>query len=244
MKISHPLLDKAAAITAVGTLRTLYGSCREQKPHFDPAYSPFPGPEPTRAIFCVWHDNLLHACFLGGKKRASTVVSRHRDGNILAEAMTRIGIQPVRGSSSKGGTEALRHLLRAAEERDVVVTSDGPRGPEHKAKPGIIYLASRSGLPVVPTDIRAEREWRPQGSWTKMFLPKPFSRIRGAVGEPLWVPPKIGRAEVGDYLAELETRMGELRTANLDTPFDAEFVFPAGRNETATQAATEVRQAA
>ena len=102
-------------------------------------------------ILAFWHAQQLMIPL--GYRGAGThiLISRHRDGEVIARIVARFGHRAVRGSSTRGGSEALRELIRLGRSgADLVVTPDGPKGPRQVAKPGVIQLARATGLPIVP----------------------------------------------------------------------------------------------
>ncbi len=107
--------------------------------------------EGRRAIFAFWHARQLMMPFAYRGARAHVLISQHRDGEIIARIVERFGFQAVRGSSTRGGVEALRELIRLGRDgSDLVVTPDGPKGPRQVAKMGVIQLARAAQLPIVP----------------------------------------------------------------------------------------------
>jgi lysophospholipid acyltransferase (LPLAT)-like uncharacterized protein len=148
----------------------------------------------TPAIYAVWHGRILLLPYLYGWRRARVLASRSRDGELLTRFMARFGLESVRGSSSRGGAEALRLLARSlGEGRDAVVVPDGPRGPRETVKPGIVTLARVSGAPIVPMALGASAEWRLR-SWDEFRIPRPFARCVLRFGDPIWVPGEADRA--------------------------------------------------
>ena len=132
-----------------------------------------------------WHGRLLMIPFLYPGKWMHVLISTHRDGEIIARVMERFRFRLVRGSSKKGGTAALKEMVRLLrEDKDVAITPDGPKGPREVAKPGVAQVARLSGKAVIPMAFGASRAWR-LGSWDRFFIPKPFSRGVYVVGEPL-----------------------------------------------------------
>jgi hypothetical protein len=116
------------------------------------------------------------------------LASRSNDGDVVSNFMGRFGLEAVRGSSSRGGAEALRLLARSlGEGRDAVVVPDGPRGPRETVKPGLVALARVSGAPIVPVALGASRSWRLR-SWDEFSIPKPFARCVVRFGDPIRVP--------------------------------------------------------
>jgi len=213
MNIQNRWLTRTISFFLAVLLRTLYATCRVEAVETVPGTSPYrqlPAAEPQRFLYCIWHDILLMAIFSGRPQHMAGLVSRHQDGGFLADAMEVLGITPIRGSSKRGGMQALKQCLDAAKTCHVSVTPDGPRGPRHQIKEGIIFMASVTGRQIVPISASCRRFWRIQGSWTDMLIPAPFTRILIQAGEPLSVPAQITRDEIPQYIAELEARMAAL----------------------------------
>jgi lysophospholipid acyltransferase (LPLAT)-like uncharacterized protein len=139
-------------------------------------------------VLAFWHRHLLLMRYAYRGPKMSVLVSRSRDGELIARVMRRLGISTSRGSTSRGGAAGLRDLLRRAREGwDLAVTPDGPRGPLREVQPGVILAAAASGLPVIPVAIAASRR-RELSSWDRMLLPLPGSRVHVVYGAPLEVP--------------------------------------------------------
>jgi lysophospholipid acyltransferase (LPLAT)-like uncharacterized protein len=155
----------------------------------------------------MWHGRLLLLPALYGRRGIHALTSRSRDGEIVARWIRRFGLVPVRGSSSRGGGEALRALTRVLRDgRDVVVVPDGPRGPREVLKPGVIVLARLSGAPIVPVAVGASREWRLR-SWDEFRIPQPFARCVVRFGEPIRVPRTADRAAAEAARKEVEAAL-------------------------------------
>ena len=92
----------------------------------------------------------------------------------------------------------------------MAITPDGPRGPRRVLKEGVVYLASRTGLPVVPVACTASRTFLIRGSWTDMVVPFPFGRTWMIYGDPIHVPSKIGRDELADYVRLVQQAVEDL----------------------------------
>lgn len=137
-------------------------------------------------ILAMWHGEQLVVPFLVSHCRSRSpipprplvpIVSKHADGRLIAQLLFLLGFRSVGGSSGKGGSEALRRLVRAMRRGAIgAITVDGPRGPRHQVKPGIVKLAQLSGAPIVGVVAIPERCYRFR-SWDRMFIPAPFSRI-------------------------------------------------------------------
>src|SRR6056297_845961 len=103
-------------------------------------------------IYALWHDELFAPCYFHRQEGIIAVVSSSRDGEILSQVMLKLGYNLARGSSNRGGLRALREALKKMQslQKDVVFTIDGPQGPRHSVKEGIIYLAQKTQSPIVP----------------------------------------------------------------------------------------------
>lgn len=135
-----------------------------------------------RPKICVlWHNRLFIASKLFSRFFRQTemygLISPSRDGAWLAEFYKNIGIKAIRGSSKRGGREAMSQMEKVLKEGDTVtITPDGPRGPAYVAKPGIAILAKRSLVPICVVGINFRKFWR-FNSWDRFFLPLPFSTV-------------------------------------------------------------------
>lgn len=158
-------------------------------------------------IYATWHGRLLLLPWLYGWRGAHALTSRSRDGEIVSRWIRRFGLVPIRGSSSRGGADALRELTRAVRAgREVVVVPDGPRGPREVLKPGVIVLARLSGAPIVPMAVGASREWRLR-SWDEFRIPRPFARCVVRFGEPIRVSRTADRAAEEAARKEVEAAL-------------------------------------
>lgn len=150
-------------------------------------------PVPLRpAVYVAWHEHLLPLALLHRRQGVVALVSRHRDGEILARVLHRLGYETVRGSSTRGGGAGLRRMIEAGREgAPLAFTPDGPRGPARTCKPGAVRAAAESGLPVVPLAAAATARRR-LGSWDQFMVPAPGARIHVVRGGPLRVPRGAG----------------------------------------------------
>ncbi len=156
-----------------------------------------------RCIFAFWHARLLPLVWTHRDRGIIVLVSRHRDGELITRIIERLGFATARGSSTRGGQEGLMDMLRRAQEgRLLGIAPDGPRGPAGALKPGIVYLASRSGLPIVPIAAASRSCWKLR-SWDRFRIPRPFTRVVVACGVPIPVPPGLE----GDALESWRVRV-------------------------------------
>ena len=143
-------------------------------------------------IAAFWHEGIplvpLLVTRLGWPGRVAVMLSWHRDAEIAAQAMRRLGIGAVRGSETRGRLGALRGLVTAARRGDdVVIVPDGPRGPRRQAKDGAVQLARATGRPLIAVGAAA-RPARRLGSWDRMQVPAPFARVALVMSAPLALP--------------------------------------------------------
>lgn len=170
-------------------------------------------------IYALWHGQLLPLAYYHQGEGTVVLVSEHADGEYVTRVLHRFGYQTARGSSTRGGTKGLRGLIRAAREgRCLAVTPDGPQGPAHVFKPGVLVAAQLTGLPIVPLAVGASASWHFR-SWDAFMVPKPLSRIRIVYGEPVTVPRDLPEAELEPLAARLGEKLDELTAqANSDDP--------------------------
>lgn len=150
------------------------------------------GGEPTPAdgrlapaVHALWHEQLLPLAVLHRARDAVALVSRHRDGEVLARVLRGLGYATARGSSGGGGAVGLRTLAAAGRSgRPLAVTPDGPRGPRRRCKPGVALAAAVAGLPVVPVGAAVTRGWR-LASWDRFLIPAPGATVLVAYGAPI-----------------------------------------------------------
>lgn len=210
VKIRNRWLNKLGIIVAVAVVRVLYWTCRLEVHGDVTGANPYKLTGDRRFLYCIWHDQLMMTVFSGRPKKMAGLVSRHQDGSYLSDALKIVGITPVRGSTSRGGAQALRQLLDATQDLHVAITPDGPRGPRHELKNGIVYLASQTGRKIVATAYDCARCWKIQGSWTDMMIPKPFTRIVVVGSEPMEIPPNLSREGLEVQKARLQLEMQRL----------------------------------
>ncbi|HEX7050079.1 MAG TPA: lysophospholipid acyltransferase family protein [Longimicrobiales bacterium] len=161
-------------------------------------------------IYVLWHGRLLPPAYLHRGQGVVTLISRSRDGEVLARLVQRWGYLTVRGSSTRGGGTALRELVRHARAgRSLCITPDGPRGPRQKLKPGVLQAARMTGLPIVPVAAGADRAWW-FGGWDRFLVPRPFARIRVVYGAPHEVPRDADAGELARRGRALEAELDRL----------------------------------
>lgn len=148
------------------------------------------------ALFVVWHDHTLVPLHLFRGAGIATMMSRSRAGQMQGAFWKLYGWPIVWGSTKKKeGIAALRETLRLICEGGLMgFTPDGPKGPRRQAHGGVVYLASKSGVPILPLSCAASSAWR-LPTWDRYLIPKPFARVHIHVGEAIWVPPDLSRED-------------------------------------------------
>lgn len=179
--------DRLVGVLAAWTIRALRATVRLEH-HGDGALraAEAAGEKP---VYAFWHRHLLLMIYCWkGSGPVSVLISRHRDGTRGARAMESFGLGAVRGSTSRGGTGALKAMIRNSRAgHTLAFTPDGPRGPVGEVKPGVVATAAAAGRPIQPVALAASRAWR-LSSWDRFLVPKPFSRVVLAYGELFPVP--------------------------------------------------------
>ncbi len=137
-------------------------------------------------ILSTWHDQLLLMPPRYKGSGAKVLISRSRDGELIARTISHFSLGAVRGSSSRSGRKAFRELVAFAKEPlDLGITPDGPKGPRHIVKEGVVQLARISGRPIVPMAFACSNGHRFQ-SWDRFLLPYPWGKAVYSFGEPLY----------------------------------------------------------
>lgn len=171
-------------------------------------------------IYACWHGRQMFLLYLHENDDARPLISKSKDGDLIAKICLHFGLEAVRGSSSRGGMKALRELKTALEAGTRVgFTPDGPRGPFQEVQHGLLYMAQKLACPILPFAYGARKRWV-FGSWDKFIVPKLFNRIAIVYGEPLFVRPEdslIAMAEIVKEKLNAVTREAD-RLVALPTP--------------------------
>jgi len=140
-------------------------------------------------VFVLWHSRILPLLYHHRREEIVLLISRHRDGQYLANLAERWGYRSVRGSTKRGGEVGLLGVVRALQGGAVVaITPDGPRGPAEQVQPGAVAAAQHAGAALLPIGARPSAAWW-LGSWDRMCIPKPFARVDVVYGPPIEVAP-------------------------------------------------------
>jgi hypothetical protein len=196
------ILIRAVAVTVRFRLDDRSGLFRNQAPG-------------EKLIFALWHNRLALSAMMYRRyvrrfapdRRLAGMVSASRDGGLLARVLEYFSIEPVRGSSSRRGPQALRELVSQAERGcDLAITPDGPRGPRYQVQEGVIATAQLTGRPIVPVSYYLNWKFQPK-SWDRFQVPLPFARCEVTIGRALRVPREASSAEREELRKQLELEM-------------------------------------
>lgn len=168
-------------------------------------------------IALTWHSRflMLTSAWKKSYQTPHVLISRSRDGNVVAHASHFLGLKTIRGSSrkavkDKGGAKAGQDIVEAIENNAcVVITPDGPRGPYQRVVEGPIRLARLTGAPLMPCSF-AIKNRKQLGTWDKLILPFPFGRGKIIWGTPIYIPANTSEAEIETYRFAVESEMNEL----------------------------------
>lgn len=175
---------------------------------YDRSVDPAMGVDTPR-IYIFWHEYILAPLYLRGHCHLTMLLSQHSDANVLARVAYHLGFDCVRGSTYRGGAQALWELVRLSKHRHLTITPDGPRGPRRQLAQGAIYLASRLQMPLVAMGFGYDRPWRAR-SWDRFAVPRPFSRARAIIGPPMMLPTDLDRAGIERCRQRVERLLNDL----------------------------------
>jgi lysophospholipid acyltransferase (LPLAT)-like uncharacterized protein len=163
-------------------------------------------------IAVTWHRAAIFFVHYFGPIHPMIMFSRSKDGEYLARFAEKFGVQAARGSSSRGGIEALREMIDFLKSggKACATVLDGPRGPARVAKKGMVALAMATGVPVIPIIWSSSRAWTFKKSWDKTMIPKPFSKIILHCSDPIYVPPNLDSAGLEPYRLRIEEGLNRL----------------------------------
>jgi lysophospholipid acyltransferase (LPLAT)-like uncharacterized protein len=203
MKIRNRWLIKALGFLAAVLVRLWVGTVRYRYRPLGASMDPHQPQFEGRYIYAFWHENILLPAYQYGRPDIYVLISEHADGELIAEACRHLRFKLVRGSTTRKGVKAVRQMMQLALKNHLAVTPDGPRGPRRQVQPGLVYLAARTGLPIVPMGIAWRRAWRMR-SWDRFALPVPWSRASLVTTEPIRVPDTVDKDELEGYRRRVE----------------------------------------
>ncbi len=162
-------------------------------------------------VLAFWHGTMLMPWYLHKNQNFSALVSQSKDGAILANSLVKWGYKVERGSSHKGGKEALNTLLENSKQNySVSITPDGPTGPPRVMKAGAIITAQRSGIPLVLCGVAYKKKYI-FNSWDKFEVPKFFSKVVVKYSKPIIINSELSRDETSKIIAECNVLLNQLQ---------------------------------
>jgi len=163
-------------------------------------------------IIITWHGRMLIPIYMHRNQGIVAMVSEHADGEMIAQTIIKLGYRTVRGSSTRGGSKALRQMLRLLRNGGVAaILPDGPNGPRQYFKPGAVLLAQMSGAYLLPLTFSAQKPIRLR-SWDGFTLWKPFSRIIAMYGAPIKIPRNMRKHQLESFRKKVEDEMNALQS--------------------------------
>lgn len=169
-----------------------------------------------QCIIALWHNRVFVPCYVyrylikGQKVPMSMLTSASKDGALLSTVAADYGMRTVRGSSRRRGVAGFLDMLKELKEGcSMCITPDGPKGPIYKCHPGVIKLASVSGLPIIPAAVSYSSCWRIKKAWDGFAIPKPFSKAIVRLGSPIYVPAELTPEVQQEYCSKLEKALAE-----------------------------------
>ena len=161
-------------------------------------------------IYTFWHDRIFAGTYFFRNRGIVVMSSISKDGEYTSRFIKRLGYGSVRGSSTRGGVGALVEMIRLMRAGiPMAFSPDGPRGPRYIVKSGPVMLAKKTGNPMMPFVVECRSYWT-LGSWDRMQIPKPFTRARVIIEEPIYVDTDASDEEIEQKLRELQRSLDEL----------------------------------
>jgi lysophospholipid acyltransferase (LPLAT)-like uncharacterized protein len=162
-------------------------------------------------ILAFWHGQMLLAWYLHRNKHHSALISKSKDGDLLAKMLKHWKYNVIRGSSSKGGDVALGIMVDIARNNEtVLITPDGPRGPLYKMKAGAVITAKKSSTPLVMVAVGYKKK-RVLKSWDKFEVPKFFTEAKAVYSQPVYVKQDISYSDTSELILHCERELSMLQ---------------------------------
>jgi lysophospholipid acyltransferase (LPLAT)-like uncharacterized protein len=159
-------------------------------------------------VFAIWHQNLIPGILAHGDEQYTMIISESKDGEIVAVTCEKLGHKPSRGSSTRGGKKALIEMVKNVKSGiPGALTVDGPKGPPHVVKAGVVELARLAQCAIVPMSPYASKFWVIKKSWDQFRIPKPFCKIVIAIGEPFFVDESITKEKFDCVATDIAERL-------------------------------------
>jgi lysophospholipid acyltransferase (LPLAT)-like uncharacterized protein len=161
-------------------------------------------------IYGFWHDRIFLGTYYFRHRGIVVMSSQSYDSEYVARFIQRFGYGIVKGSSTRGGVGGLVGMIRVMRDGlPTGFTLDGPKGPRYIAKPGAVLLAKKTQNPLLPFIVEAKKFWQ-IGSWDQLHIPKPFSRAKVFISDPIYIFPDSDEKELENKRLELQNALDEL----------------------------------
>ncbi len=220
MKIRHPWLVESLSLGISLLIRWWIWSLRYRYIPLAQSFHPSgkgtnktngPAEAHKKYLYSFWHENILVPAYQFRDQNISVLISRHADGQMIARAVERLGFTTVRGSSTRGGVEAIKGMVRTSRNQHIAITPDGPKGPRRRVQVGVAFIASRSGQEVVTFGVGYASAWRLK-SWDRFVLPVPFGKVILMTGQAIFVPPDLNEEQLEHYRLKIQAEMDRVQT--------------------------------
>jgi lysophospholipid acyltransferase (LPLAT)-like uncharacterized protein len=204
IKFSNRYLSALLSYTAIVVLKTILLTCRVR--YINKKYIDEYLLGDKKVVLSTWHRCTIYFMVKYGYLHPMALLSPSKDGDLLADFSKRLGFAVARGSSSRGGKQGSEHLVNFLNSGGRIATTvaDGPLGPALRAKPGLVRIAQKSGVHLMPLVWSATRVWVFTKAWDRTIIPKPFSRIVIAASRPYIIPKTAQGEEFDAYVKDME----------------------------------------
>ena len=167
--------------------------------------------EGSRYVLVFWHGTMLLPWYLHGNPNVVALISKSKDGDLLAKLLKKWNYKVVRGSSSSGGEIALGIMVDYAKNNhSIAITPDGPRGPRHKFKAGAAVTAKKSGLPIILVGTGHQRK-KILKNWDKFEVPCFFSKAKVVYSDPIYLNVNLTYNETSEKISFCENELNRLQ---------------------------------
>jgi len=162
-------------------------------------------------VLAFWHGSMLLPWYIHRRKKMIALISKSKDGDLLAKVLKNWKYGVIRGSSSTGGDVALGIMVDYGKNKhSITITPDGPRGPRHKLKAGAVIAAKKSGLPLILTGVGIENK-KALNSWDMFSVPKLFTKASLIYSDPIYVDEDLSYEETSQIINNCEVKLNQLQ---------------------------------
>jgi len=211
MPINRRLRDWLIVTIGTPVVRLWFATCRVRLVG-EAVYHRHTGGQ-APAVVATWHRGTIFLVWLFRRLKPMIMISRSRDGELIARFAAKLGVISVRGSSSRGGGQALRTMVKFLHgdgSRIAATVLDGPQGPRFVAKKGLLFLAKIGHAPLIPVVVSAWPALTLGRAWDRTLIPLPFSNVTVMIGDPVWIPPDTDSAGLESIRIAVENTLKEM----------------------------------